>query len=317
MKPMLSVIVPVYNVEKYLDKCISSIINQTFKNIEILLIDDGSTDLSGEICDAWKQKDSRIKVFHKQNGGLSDARNYGLMNASGIYVGFVDSDDFLDEEMYNRLMLGCEKYNADVGCCNKVRVFNDKKICENVISSNKFINKSQALLLLLLSDPSVCNKIFKKDLFQNIKFPYGKLYEDIATTPHLIDKSNGMYIDCIAGYYYNQLNNGSIIHKSFNIKKMDYFYNTKELNDFINDKYPELLMASERNLALVLTTLITDIYIYKKSYYNEYELLLSELSNIDYKRNKYISTFKKIMIFCDLHHLGWVVNFAKKIRRKF
>lgn len=126
-KSIISVVIPIYNMEKYLNKCIESVINQTYRNLEILLIDDGSTDNSPGMCDEWAKKDNRIKVFHKTNGGLSDAKNYGIEHASGKFIGFVDSDDWIDKNMYYNLINGCIKYKKDIGCCNKIRVFNNGK----------------------------------------------------------------------------------------------------------------------------------------------------------------------------------------------
>ena len=117
MKELISIIVPVYNVEQYLDDCLISIINQTYKNIEIILIDDGSTDKSGKICDEYAKKDSRIIVIHKENGGVSSARNAGLRIAKGAYIGFVDPDDWIAEDMYEVLYSNAKKYDADVSVC--------------------------------------------------------------------------------------------------------------------------------------------------------------------------------------------------------
>ena len=121
---LISIIVPVYNVEQYLDDCLVSILNQTYKNLEIILIDDGSTDNSGKICDEYAKKDSRIIVFHKENGGVSSARNAGLRIAKGIYIGFVDPDDWIAEDMYEVLYLNAKKYDADVSVCKSKIVIN-------------------------------------------------------------------------------------------------------------------------------------------------------------------------------------------------
>lgn len=315
---LLSVIIPTYNVEKYLDKCVESIVNQTYKNLEVILVDDGSTDDSGKICDEWTKKDERIKVYHKENGGLSDARNYGIEKSNGIYLSFVDSDDYIDKDMYLNLITGCEKYNKDIGCCNKIRIYKNDLKYENKIKTNKTVkNDESLLLLLLLSDPSACNKIYKRSLFDKIRFPKGKLYEDIATIPYIIDAANGMYMDKLNGYYYVQREN-SIIHTNFNLNKMDYMENTKKLKEYIIKKYPntDLEEAGECFYILSLTALLTDIYSSRKKYAKEYDNIINEMKQINYKSNKYIPKYKKIMIWCDLHHMPWLINLIKTTIKK-
>ena len=120
---LVSIVVPVYNVEKYLNRCIFSIVNQTYKNIEIILVDDGSGDNSGTICDEWAEKDARIKVIHKSNGGLSSARNVGVSAVQGEYISFIDSDDYIRPTMIKDLVLCCEKFNADIGISNVMQIY--------------------------------------------------------------------------------------------------------------------------------------------------------------------------------------------------
>ena len=146
---LISIIIPVYNVEQYLSRCIDSVINQTYKNLEIILIDDGSTDDSGEICDEYALKDNRIKVMHKQNGGVSSARNEGLDISKGNYIGFIDSDDFIEKDMYEFLYDLLTKNNCDISCCNKF-IFKDNKFIAsksfpkgNVLSFNEVLNDSK------------------------------------------------------------------------------------------------------------------------------------------------------------------------------
>ena len=127
---MISVIVPVYNVEKYLERCVKSIAAQTYKDLEILLIDDGSTDKSGEMCDDFQQTDSRIKAFHKQNGGLSDARNYGIEHSAGEFISFVDSDDYIDEKMLETLHRLITENDADLAVCSAMDVFEGKEVTQ-------------------------------------------------------------------------------------------------------------------------------------------------------------------------------------------
>ena len=151
---LISVIVPVYNVEKYLEKCIDSIINQTYQNLEIILVDDGSTDGSGKICDEYSRKDNRIKVIHKENGGLSDARNIGIKNANGGLIGFIDSDDYITENMFEVLQKDLRKYNADISSCD-IQNVNEAGECLKIIrvstegQTSKVFEREEALKLLL------------------------------------------------------------------------------------------------------------------------------------------------------------------------
>jgi len=315
-EPIISVIVPVYNVEKYLDKCIESIIDQTYKNLEILLIDDGSTDNSGKMCDEWGKKEKRIKVYHKKNGGLSDARNYAILKAKGEYLSFIDSDDWIEKNMYEKLISGCIKNNKDIGCCNRVRVYEQYSKNETIIDKDeKNVNKNDFLSIIMLNfDTSVCNKIFRKKLFDKISFPKGKIYEDIATLPYLVDISNGAYCNNLYGYFYRQ-NTSSISHNRFNIKKFDYYYHLKNFRNFITNKHSNLKEENDSFHILSLSSILSDIYNSRKEYKKEYTLVLNEMSSIEYKNNKYIPKLKKIMLFLELHHLTWLAIIIKKLRR--
>lgn len=214
---LISVIVPVYNVENYLGKCLDSIINQTYKNIEIIVVDDGSTDSSGRLCDEYAERDVRIKVIHKDNGGLSDARNAGLDICKGDYIGFIDSDDTIDTDMYETLYNNICKYNADVSMCkNKnidetgphlyikdkgVKVYDDK------------LSILQELLLGKGLSVSVCVKLFRRKIFSDIRFEYGKFYEDVWAFWPIYEKTQRLVVDYIAKYNYF-LRDGSICHQN-------------------------------------------------------------------------------------------------------
>lgn len=315
---MLSIIVPVYNVEKYIGKCIESIVNQTYKDLEIILVDDGSTDNSGKICDEWARKDKRIKVIHKKNGGLSDARNAGLDICTGDYIGFVDSDDYIELNMYEELLNDCIENNCDCSISTIImEQENGKSKIEPKIEISKIGSNIDGHRLILLSNPATVNKLYKKELFNNIRFPKGKLYEDIVTIPYIIDKCKEIYISNKAYYHYLQRNN-SIVHTNFNLKKLDYLANAEEYYNFVISKYPKLIEEADRYLILVLTSIITDIYPYRKKYSKEYNNIIKKLKEFKskYKKNKYISKTKKIMVFFDLHKLIWIVNFIKIIRNK-
>lgn len=212
MDDLISVIVPIYNVEQYLERCIESIRCQTYKNIEIILVNDGSADKSGLLCDQFSKSDPRIKVIHKENGGLSSARNAGLKAAKGKFVGFVDSDDWIANDMYEYLYNLISKNEADVSdiaCiyaykypCNikdeeeKINIYNDDGILENYLYRGMHEQKSAPF--------SVCRKLYISKLFDDISFPEGKINEDICTNFKILSKCNRIVISNQIKYFYYQ-----------------------------------------------------------------------------------------------------------------
>ena len=226
--PLISVILPVYNVEKYLDRCLESIVNQTYNNLEIILVDDGSPDNCPQMCDDWAKKDSRIKVIHKKNGGQSEARNFGLEIARGDYISLVDSDDYVAEDMievmYNRML----EDNSDLAICNYWCVSDtiDPKNFEwqnNLPVLDEVICADQAHKKLFLDNHwhyiNPWGKLYKSFLFDGFKYPVGKVHEDLATTHLIFEKCSS--ISCIHRplYYYSQ-NENSTTH-TYSIKRLD------------------------------------------------------------------------------------------------
>lgn len=213
---MISVIVPVYNVELYLRKCLDSIVNQTYRDLEILVIDDGSTDGSGIICDEYGKKDSRIKVFHTENKGLSAARNLGIDKSTGEYIGFVDSDDWIEPNMYEKAIsyIGL----ADILCFSKF---------EGIYTG------FEALICLINGEISTVtwNKIYRRSCFSIIRFPEGRIIEDISTTYMLVHQSERVVCADIRGYHHI-LRKTSLcqVHNLKNI--FDYCLAVKEQNDY-------------------------------------------------------------------------------------
>lgn len=240
MKKLLSVVVPVYNVEKYLDRCIKSIINQTYKNLEIILVDDGSKDNSGIICDKYASKDKRIKVVHKENEGLSEARNTGIRLSKGQYITFVDSDDYIDKRMYEILISDLEKYEVDIATCDYLRIVDYRKKAE--ISNEVLIySKNKAISKILKNEDYkdyAWNKIYKKELFDDVLYPKGRIQEDVATTYKLILKANKVSYNKSKLYFYLK-RRGSIID-SWNIKNdIDLYISSleryKDIDIFLKD----------------------------------------------------------------------------------
>jgi glycosyltransferase involved in cell wall biosynthesis len=241
---LLSIIVPVYNVKDYLDKCIESISLQTYENIEILLIDDGSTDGSSKICDLWKAKDSRIRVFHKNNGGSSSARNVGLKNCRGEFIGFVDSDDYIDKNMYE-LMLKEMRNDIDIVTCGTGIIYpaKMKKRTEvyGMTSKLAYFKENEAIMELLLLRGlsfSPCDKVFRSVLFENVRFPYGKECEDLPTIYELIKKSRGIInIGKVKYFYFYRI--GSMSRKPFQISRMSYIVFARDIVKDVILNYPD------------------------------------------------------------------------------
>lgn len=209
----VSVIVPVYNVEKYLERCILSIINQTYKNIEIILVDDGSKDSSGEICDNFAEKDTRIKVIHRVNGGVSDARNAGLDNATGEFIYFIDSDDYIHKDLIKDNLEKLIEKDADIICFNRY-IVNNNEVLKRVNIYNKSMGTYdviEGIWKKKLSN-SVCDKICRRKLWNNIRFLKGTEFEDLYATSNILACVQNIICNDNAYYFYNVENNSSIMH---------------------------------------------------------------------------------------------------------
>lgn len=202
---IISVIIPVYNVEKYLEKCIRSVVEQTYNNLEIILVDDGSLDQSGIICDKWLEKDERIRVIHKANGGLSDARNAGLDVATGTYIGFVDSDDYIHPKMYQRLYEKIRDNRADLAVCgfDWIDEQTGTPYRSTKILSNYVVDKKEAINSICNNNAFIVvwNKLYKRELFHDLRFPYGKFAEDLFIMPVLFNKCTRI-VSASGNYYY-------------------------------------------------------------------------------------------------------------------
>ncbi len=225
---LVSIIIPVYNVEKYLDKCIQSVVNQSYKNIEIILVDDGSPDNCCTICDKWARKDNRIKVIHQTNQGLSSARNSGIEIANGDYLCFVDSDDYVDKNYIQILYRSVHENNADMGICRfadinenneLLETDNIQQIADGVYTGEEILK--ELLFTFKIPIRVVWNKIYKKSLFDDLKFSVGKINEDEFIIHRLIANSNKISVTNKVLYYYLHRNN-SIMSSGFRIKQTDY-----------------------------------------------------------------------------------------------
>lgn len=284
-KALISIIIPVYKVEKYLEKCIQSVINQTYENLQIILVDDGSPDNCGKICDEYAKKDHRIEVIHKSNGGLSDARNKGLEIAKGEYIGFVDSDDYIEADMYEVLYNLLKQYNADVSICNFYTVSQGKISIKNADNGINEYNRIEILKEILLDrniQSYAWNKLYKKELFDEIKYPIGKKYEDIGTTFYLLEKCNKVVVTGKSEYYYINRQD-SIVNNVTESTITDYIELIMQRYDYIEENIKELSSYNKDYLKRILKTAEKDI----KS--------LNEVG--DYTKKKYEELYNKVQKF--------------------
>lgn len=226
--PEISIIVPVYKVEEYLDRCVTSILNQTFTDYELILVDDGSPDRCPEICDRWAAKSEKIKVIHKSNGGLSSARNAGLDIAEGNYIGFVDSDDWIEPNMYMNMHNLILLKDYDIAICGFVRTvdYSEKLNADGFIESVREWDKDDLLKNILKvnqqnSNQYAWNKLYKKELWNDVRYPNGLTDEDVAGTFSVVINANKIIETNRVGYAY-YVNDNSITMTSFNEKKFDF-----------------------------------------------------------------------------------------------
>ncbi|MDY3001340.1 MAG: glycosyltransferase [Romboutsia timonensis] len=300
---MLSIIIPIYNVEKYLTKCIESVINQTYKNLEIILVNDGSTDNSKDIINKYSLIDSRIKVINKKNGGLSDARNVGIEIAKGDYIAFLDSDDWVELNMYEKLYSYIKQENADIAQCSYQKVYNEEVNNQKIKEEIKLISGKDSLYNLSGKNAGktvvVWNKIYKRELFNDIRFPKGKYHEDEFTTYKVLYKANKIVDLNLPLVYYRQ-RDGSITNSKFNIKRLDALEAFNERLAFYKEKNLDEL----QQLTLVpILRLTNEFYIKIKDsdIDDKYEILklLRQGIKKDYilfMKNKYVSFKRKILL---------------------
>ena len=241
----ISVIVPVYNVEKYLARCVDSILAQTYENLEVILVDDGATDRSGLICDEFASKDSRVKVIHKKNGGLSSARNAGLETAAGEYIAFVDSDDWIEPDAYAHMMQLMKKHQVKLVCGGRYDVSGktgERKVglCpkrEEVISGEELAGR---IFLWAGCDSSACDKLYHRSLLEHFRYPEGKVCEDVPVTYKIVLQAERVAMSDRPFYnYYHRA--GSISMASAITEKTFHFsQHTEVIYPYIRDHHPAI-----------------------------------------------------------------------------
>ena len=295
---LISVIVPIYNVENYLEKCINSIINQSYNNLEIILVDDGSTDNCGIICDMYKEIDNRIIVIHKSNGGLSSARNVGLDISKGDLISFVDSDDYIEKTFLEELKNNMDKYKSDISVCNYYRVKNNN-LTIGIINNNEdeYVLTDKDKFENIVNNYRVCvwNKLYKKSIFKNIRFPDGRIFEDRYVICDILNEAMAISYFNKPLYYYVYRSN-SIVNK-YDLNYIDIInaYN-KQIEFYIKKGYHDLIRQEQNNKMNSIIENISKMKIYKindKGIYNKY---YRELVNTN-KDVKWKDASNKVKLF--------------------
>ena len=277
--PLISVIVPVYNVEASLPKCLDSILTQTYSNFELILIDDGSTDGSGRICDTYAAKEPRIKTIHQKNSGTSSARNRGIEIINGQFVVFVDSDDYVAEDYLSYLLSLSKEFKADLSICNYYDVWN--KCIRPRKKNNKLpfcttgMLAAENMLYTKDFDSSPCGKMYDSALLQDFRFPEDNYYEDVASIYKIVLKSKCVAISREPKYYYVK-RFGSKVTSRFTYKNLDMLKACEGIYDDIKSKNPVLLNAATRKLVYACFYILKTI----GNEYEEYPEVCSELKKI-------------------------------------
>ena len=280
MSDLISIIVPIYKVEQYLEKCIDSILAQTYKNLEIILVDDGSPDSCGNICDRYQEKDPRIKVIHKANGGLSDARNAGLDIMTGDHVAFIDSDDWIDEQWCEKLLENMIRFSADMSLSGILKEFdatNTATLVTPEYGTEPFFEDAYSMMLRFFKTSwASWDKLYRASLFEKIRFPVGEINEDEAIVLHLLDLSSKV---AFAGdvYYHYRVRTDSITTTAFHKKKLAWVKHCKDNLEFARQKHPAIVpQATARYRGSILWAL-REIALSAEDFREERDTLLKTL----------------------------------------
>ncbi len=313
-KDLISVIIPVYNVEEYINECVDSVINQTYKNLEIILVDDGSTDNSSKICDEYAKLDKRIKSIHQQNQGAAEARNNGLKVSKGKYIAFIDSDDYVSNDFIYSLYNNLIKNKADISACGYCEYYNNGKInYKNFRNIKRKYNKMEALIFLNVLgyfDVGPWNKLYKKELFDKYKFPKNKIAEDWRIMFKIIDQIDYLYYDSAEKYFY-RYREGSVTRT----KKIKYdgieaaeetiqYFKSKNYTGILKYAYTSLLFAY---IGVYNQFMKIDDVAGAKSIFKDSKKVSKKITY------QYIKPIKKIQLFIFIH-FNWLYRIIIKLK---
>jgi len=249
-QPLISVIIPVYKTEKFLNRCVESVVNQTYKDLEIILVDDGSPDRCPDICDEWAAKDTRIKVIHKENGGAADAKNVGLDSATGEYIALVDSDDLIVPNMYEDMLELMSKYDADIVDSIIEKTDSTDKISGYKSNRHITLYSAEDALSVYMDDSTIrqtpVNKLYKKRVIGGIRFPKGKYIDDEYWTYKVIgNAANYVFTDSV--YYYYLQHSESAMGKDYSLNRLDALDALMERVNYMKELFPNLVPKAEKS----------------------------------------------------------------------
>lgn len=322
-KPLITIIVPVYNTEKYLPKCIESILAQTYTNFELILVDDGSPDRCPEICDEYAEKDTRIKVLHKENDGLSSSRNCGLDIASGEYIGFVDSDDYIEPEMYEKMLHTITASNVDLCICRCIAESPAGDfISESPADSEDRVFTRENMLDFLVHKRLAkyifpTNKLYRKKLFDHNRYKIGKINEDEAIIHHIFGSSDGTVFTNEILYHY-VVRNESIIHSRVSVKNLDmvdalidraeYF-----LDDQKKQHAASVYISAMDTLVTIYSQLDRTIDV-KRTVARLREDILHRINEADFSEQNCKNNIKKFLFFNSINTYCLLVKATSKLK---
>lgn len=282
---LISIIIPIYNAENYLLRCVDSILEQSYQNLQIILVDDGSTDDSSSICDHYSEKDSRINVIHKRNEGVARARNCGTLHAKGAYIAFIDADDFVNKFYVETLLCVLKQENSDMVVCGMKTFYESKKkyinFSENIRKPTIKVYTGERALEMLLYRKKITSspwaKMIRRELVENNPFPEGILFEDLGVVYKWIANSKKV-VYCECPFYYYLIRKGSRQHSVFDIKKWDLIEISKEIVEYVEAYYPRCLKSAKSRLFVSCLQILRDIP--RKEFAEEFCMLRDEIKNL-------------------------------------
>lgn len=325
---MITVVVPVYNIEQYIDRCVQSIVEQTYSSLEIILVDDGSTDKSNILCDKWAQKDKRIRVLHKKNGGLSSARNAGIDVAHGSYITFVDGDDYIEPNMYETMLSELKKHKADIVCAGRFTHIGEKQIKEEytIETASEYSNAKAVEKVLYNSEIDVAawDKLYKIEIFDNLRYPIGIINEDAAIIFQVLYRANKI-VHCGKPLYHYVYRTNSISKAKYTSKKYDVYKNCVSISNFIRENFDKQENACKVYCSLCAAGVLQTIYDTpgaKKKFKNEYLdfrrllrdgiFILIKTPEVSFKTRIW-----SFMMYLNLNHLYKLIRKVNSIWKSF